>query len=115
MTLDEVSDVFAAKNAAYGTVSSKPTYDDVDKFDETVNALLVELIREQDGDEYGMLYLSQEPSKYNALTGSNVTKIGKIAACDDNIDANATELERKRAEVVWKVKVNDSKVEAAAE
>ena len=44
-----------------------------------------------------------------------MSRIGTIAVHDNNIDANATDLERKRAEVVWKVKVNDSKVEAAAE
>ena len=115
MTPDEVAEIFAATNAAYEAVSSKPTYADIDKFDETVNALLVELIREHDGDEYGMLYLSQDPSQFYGLTGSNLTKIGSIAAYDDTIDVDETELVRKRAEVVWKVKVNDSKVEAAAE
>ena len=71
MTSDEVAEIFAATKAAYETVSSKLTYANIDKFDETVNVLLVELIREQDGDEYGMLYLSQDPSQYHDLTGSN--------------------------------------------
>ena len=71
MTPDEVAEIFAATKAAYETVSSKLTYANIDKFDETVNVLLVELIREQDGDEYGMLYLSQDPSQYHDLTGSN--------------------------------------------
>ena len=63
MAPDEVAEIFAATNAASRSVSSKPTYANVDKFDEIVNEFLVELIREQDGDEYGMLYLSQELSK----------------------------------------------------
>ena len=109
MTPDTVAEIFTATNAAYEAVSSKPTYADIDKFDETVNALLVELIREHDGDEYGMLYLSQDPSQYHGLTGSNLKRIGSIAAYDETIDVDATELVRKRAEVVWKVKVNDSK------
>ena len=46
MTPDEVAEIFATTNTAYGSVSSKPTYANVDKFDETVNELLVELIRE---------------------------------------------------------------------
>ena len=79
-----------------------------------MNALLVELVREHDGDEYGMLYLSQDTSKYYALTGSNTSKIVAISACDNEIDAEATYLERKRAELLWKVKINNSKLEAAA-
>ena len=97
MTPDEVAEIFAATNAAYEAVSSKPTYADIDKFDETVNALLVELIREHDGDEYGILCLSQDPSQYHGLTGSNLTKIGSIAAYDDAIDADATDLVRKKS------------------
>ena len=61
MNPDEVVDIFAASNTAYETVTSKSTYPDTDKFDETVNALLVELIREHDGDEHGMLCLRQNP------------------------------------------------------
>ena len=45
MNPDEVAEIFAEKNVSHGEVSSKPTYADIDKFDETVNALLVELIR----------------------------------------------------------------------
>ena len=63
MNPDEVVEIFSATNAACETVTSKTTYADIDKFDETVNALLVDLIREHDGDEYGMMFLSQDPSK----------------------------------------------------
>ena len=115
MTPDEVTEIFAAANEAYETVTSKTTYSDTDKFDETVSALLVELVRERDGDKYGMLHLSQDPSKHSALTGSNLSKICAIEAYDNDIDADATDLVRKRAEVVWKMKLNVSKVEAAAE
>ena len=73
MTPDEVAEIFAAANAPYETVISKHTYVDIDKFDETVNSLLVELIREHDGDEYGMLYLSQDPSKCSTITESNLS------------------------------------------
>ena len=45
MTPDEVAVIFAAENAAYEKVTSKPTYADVEKFDEKVNVFLVELIR----------------------------------------------------------------------
>ena len=44
-----------------------------------------------------------------------MSKIGAIASCDNDIDVEATDLERKKDEVLWKVKLNDSKVEAASE
>ena len=53
-----MAEIFAATNAAYEVVSRKPMYADIGKFDETLNTLLVEIIREHDGDEYGILYLS---------------------------------------------------------
>ena len=62
MTPDEVVDIFAAATASHKTVTSKPTYSDIDKFDEKINALRVEIPREHDGDGFGMLYLSQDPS-----------------------------------------------------
>ena len=73
MTPDEVAAIFAAANAAYEKVTNKQNYVDIDKFDETVNTLLVELIREHDGDEYEMLYLSQDPSKCSTMTESNLS------------------------------------------
>ena len=84
MTPDEVAEIFAEANAAYETVTSKPTYACIDKFDETVNVLPVELIREYGGDEHGMLYLSQDPSKHSTITGSNLSKIGAIADYDNS-------------------------------
>ena len=54
MTPNEMVEIFAAANAAREIVKSKPTYADVDKFDEIVNELLVELIREHDEDECRM-------------------------------------------------------------
>ena len=62
-----------------------------------------------------MLHLSQDPSKYSVLNGSNMSKIGAVAACDNGIDSDAIYLEIKRAEVVWKVKLNDSTVKATSE
>ena len=44
MISDKVAEIFAATNAAYKAVSRKPTYTDIDKFDKTVNALLVDCI-----------------------------------------------------------------------
>ena len=49
-----------------------------------------------------MLYLSQDPSKYSALTGSNISKIGAIAACNSDIDSDPTDLARTRAEMCGK-------------
>ena len=115
MTPDEVVEIFASATAAYETVTSKPTFTDIDRFDEKVNSILVELPRDNDGDEYGLLYLSQDPTEYNTLTGSTLSKIGALAAYDDSIDPAGTEASRKKSEVLWKVKLNDSKVEAAAE
>ena len=115
MTPDDVIEIFAAASAAYESVSSKPTYTDIDRFDKKVNSILVESPREYNGDEYGMLHLSQDPSECSTLTGrSALAKIGKLAAHDSSINANASDAERKQAEVLHKVKLNDSKVEAAA-
>ena len=116
MTPDEVAEIFTAANAAYESVSGTPTYTDIDRFDEKINTILVELPRDHDGDEYGMLYLSQDPNEYSTITGeSTLEKIGKITACDDSIDSSASEADRKKAEASWKVQLNDSKVESAAE
>ena len=115
MTPDEVSEIFTNATASYETVTSKPTYTDIDKFDEKINSILVELQRDHDRDEYGLLYLGQEASNYNSITGSSLTKIGKIEAYDSTIDSSGTETDRKKAEAIWKVRLNDSKVEAAAE
>ena len=76
MAPDEVADIFTAANAAYETATIKSAYADIENFDEIVNELLVDLIREHDGDEHGMLYLSQDPSKCSNITGSNLSKIG---------------------------------------
>lgn len=63
-----------------------------------------------------MMCLTQDHSTYSALTeGSKWTKIGSIAAYKNSIDAEATDLERKRGEVMWKAKLNDSKVKASTE
>ena len=116
MTPDEVADIFAAATAAYESVSSKPTCADIDRFDENINSTLVDFSRDHDGDEYGILCLSQDPSDYSTLTGgSSLTKIESLTAYDRSVNSNATDAERKKAEVIWKVKLNDSKVEAAAE
>ena len=116
MTPDEVADIFAEATAAHETITSKPNYADTDKFDEKVNYMLVELIREHDGDEFGILCLRQDVSCYSTITGgSTLTKIGSIASYDRSIDKDANSSERIRAEVTWKVKINDSKVEASAE
>ena len=44
-----------------------------------------------------------------------MSKIGALAACDTSIGSTTSDAEREKAEVLWKVKLNDSKVEAAAE
>ena len=77
MTPDEVSEIFTNATASYETVTSKPTYTDIGKFDEKINSILVELQRDYDGDEYGLLYLGQEASNYNSITESSLTKIEK--------------------------------------
>ena len=53
--------------------------------------MLVELIRENDGDECEMLHLSQGPSTHITLTGgSMLTKIGSIDAYENSIDTVQT-------------------------
>ena len=43
MTPDEVSEIFASATASHEIVTSKPTYTDINKFDEKINSILVEL------------------------------------------------------------------------
>ena len=106
MTPDEVAEIFTAANAAYESVSSTPTYADIDRFDEKINTILVELPRDHDEDEYGMLYLSQDPNEYSTITGgSTLTNIGTLSAYDDSVDPINSDTERKRAEVLWKAKL----------
>ena len=63
-----------------------------------------------------MLYLSQDPLEYRVINGgSPLTKIGTTSAYDNSITANATYSVRKRAKVQWKVRLNNKKVELAAE
>ena len=115
MTPDEVAEIFSTATAECGSVTSKPTFTDIDRFNEKVNSMLVELPRDHDGDEHGLLYLSQDASKHNAIAGSRLSKIGTLDAYNSSIDPQASETEHKKSEAVWKVKVNDSKVESAAE
>ena len=64
MTPNEVEEIFAAAIEAYETVTSKPTFADINKSDE------------HDEDEYGIVYLSQDSSEYGTITrGSTLTKI----------------------------------------
>ena len=58
MTPGEVIEIFAAATTAYESVISKPTFTDIDRFDDKINSILVEITRDYGGDEYGMLYLS---------------------------------------------------------
>ena len=63
-----------------------------------------------------MIYLSQDPSECITIVGeSMLTKIGTLSSYDDSIDSSNSDAERKKEELVWKVKLNDSKVESAAE
>ena len=68
MTPSEVAEIFTAANAACEILSSTPTYTDIDRFDEEINTILVELPRDHDGDEFRMLYLRQDPNEYNKIT-----------------------------------------------
>ena len=63
-----------------------------------------------------MLHLSQDLSECSILTGgSTLSTIGKLTVCDSSITSSGSDVECKKAEVLCKVKLNDSKVEAAAE
>ena len=97
MTPDEVEEIFYAANAAYETVTSKPKYDDINRFDEKIDSILVEMHREQDEDEHGMLYLIQETSEYSNVTGgSTLTKFRTLSAYDDSIDSSNSYSEHKK-------------------
>jgi len=96
MTPEEIADIFAMATSAYQTINHKPTFVDITKFDEMVNTILVKIPRDHDGDEFGMLYIGQDPSEYNSIIGSSLSKIGKLPAYDTNIDDAATEAVRKK-------------------
>lgn len=115
MTPDEVAEIFVTAMTAYEAVTSKPTYTDADRFDEKVNSILVELQRDHDGDEFGLLHSGQDTNKHNALTGSSLSKIGKHKAYDSSVDSSGTEADRKKAEAMWMVRLNDNKVGLAEE
>jgi len=53
--------------------------------------------------------------EYNSISRSSLSKIGKLPTYNTNIDDAATEAVRKKGEAQLNVRVNDSKVEAAAE
>jgi len=91
MTPDEIADIFAMATSTYQTITHKLTFVDFTKFDETVSAILVEIPRDHDGDEFRMLYIGQDPLEYNSITRSSLHKIGKLPAYDTNIDNAATE------------------------
>ena len=116
MTPDEVAEIFASANAAHETVTSRHVCADIDRFDENIKSILVKLPQEQDGDEHGMLYLSQDPSKHGTTTGRTAfTKIGTLSACNDSVDSSNSCSEHKNVEALCKFILNDSKVEASAE
>ena len=86
------------------------------RFDEKMISILVELPREDDGDEFGMLCLSQNASKCITITsGSALTKIGLLEVCNDSIVVGTVDGGRNKVEVKWKVILNDSKVEVIGE
>ena len=96
MTPDKGIEIFTTATAAHESVTIKPAFTDINRFDEQVNSILVEIPREHDGDECGMLYLSQDPSEYSALTGSStLTKIRALSVCDNSIDSSASDAEHK--------------------
>ena len=101
MTPDEVIEIFAVATAAYESVISKPTFTNIDRFDDKVNSILVEITRDHDGDEYSMLYLSQDPSKYNSIIGrSTLSKIGALTAYNTSLGSVTSDAECKKAEVL---------------
>ena len=107
MTPNKVIEIFAAATAAYKSVTSKPAFTDIDQFDNKVNSILVEITRDYDRDEYGMLYLNQDPNKYSFITGGlTLSKIGALAVYNTSIGSTTSDAERKKAEVLWKVKLN---------
>ena len=101
MTPDEVIEIFAAATAACKSVTSKPAFTGIDRFDDKVNSILVEITRDHDGDKYGMLYLSQDPSKYNSIIGgSTLSKIRALAAHNTSIGSATSDAEHKKVEVL---------------
>ena len=91
MTPNETAEIFKAATAAYHKINRKLTCFDVSDFDEKVNAMLVEMPRDADGDEYGILCLNQLLNELNALTGSTLARIGKLPIYNSSITFDATE------------------------
>ena len=100
MIPNEVVEIFTSVTAVYGIVTSKSTFTDIDRFDEKINSILVELQRDHNRDEYRLLYLSQNLREYNSLIGLILTKIGTLATHDISIDTTASEAIHKKVEVL---------------
>ena len=63
-----------------------------------------------------MLCLSQDLRECGTVTSSSaLASIGVLSAFDDSIDSSESDAERKKVEVLWKVRLNDSKAESASE
>ena len=100
MIPNEVVEIFTSVTAVYGIVTSKSTFTDIDRFDEKINSILVELQRDHNRDEYRLLYLSQNLREYNTITYSTLTKIGTLATYNNSISITSSETMHKKAEVL---------------
>ena len=83
-------------------------------FDEKANSMLIEIPWDNDGDECGVLCLSQPVEDCNTLTGSDLTRLGNLATFGSSFASEEMEGIRKN----WfecKEKLNDSKVESKVE
>ena len=96
MTPDEIAEIFYNATKTYGKVIRKPTLADVWKFDKTVNSLLVEIRRDEDVDDYGLLNLREDPFEYHTITGRVISRLNNLPAYDASIDSKDTDGERKK-------------------
>ena len=79
---DEAANILKVATNAYHKINRKPTFLDTTNFDEKANGILVEMWQDDDRNECGILCLLQPVEEYNALTSSNLNRIGKLATCN---------------------------------
>ena len=84
------------------------------KFDETVNLLLVETHREDNGCDYGLLCLIPDSLEFCTTTGSILIRLSTLSDHHTSIDSKTTDGERKN-EAKWKKKLNGFKSYSTAE
>ena len=98
----EVVVIFKAEDAECHKINRKPKFEDMRYFEEKASAMLVELPRDVDSDEWWMFHLNQLVEDFNTLTRIHLNCIVKLSTYDSSIISEATEDVRKRTKLSGK-------------